>query len=191
MAITNSVLLKKIEEIRKINKLAYYKLRYWYEEIKHYDKLSLKEVKKLNKLMLESTGSEKEELREKLILGTLHLVYNFVCESGTTAISTSLFDVDDIMNTSIEVWINILDEGILVNGCNRSFQTLHRYFYNRIIKLIAKGEESFDYAEEKSIKNGSIKYELGLDKVYNSVLASILEEFINLINLVLFIILNG
>ena len=144
MIVTNSVLLRKLEEIRKTNKQSYYKLRIWYEEIKDYEKLQFSDVKSLNKLMLESTGGEKDIIREKLILGSLYWIFNFVCDSGLTSISSSFFDVDDIMSISLEIWINMLDEGILVKDDYIVFHHYYGVIYNKVIYNIFEDDKSKD-----------------------------------------------
>lgn len=136
---------KVTRTLKKTNKLAYQKLMFWYEEIKNYEQLGLKEAKELNRLMLESNGEDRCKYREKLIKGTLFLVYYFVCKSGYTAIKSSDFDINDIMNTSIEIWINMLDSGVLLRDSVNDFACLFlKEFYIRINTTLL-GKERLKY----------------------------------------------
>lgn len=150
------------EDMRKVNKPVYYKLRNWYESIKDYEQLSLKETKNLNKLMLETTGEIHDKYRERLILGTLHYVYNFVCKSGLTAIKSTYFDVDDLISISIEVWINMLDKGILLNDNIKSFKHLFlEVFYIKVTNQVLSEETKKYYATETGY-NQIFRYAFGI-----------------------------
>ena len=191
MAITNSVHLKKLEEFKKVNKIAYYKLRHWYEEIKDYDKLSLKEVKKLNKLMLESSGSKKEEIREKLIFGTMHVICSFICMSGLSSVRTPLFDIEDVISSSIEAWIEMLDEGFFIYKERKCYSKVYRdLFYKTLMHLFDYSEKDVSDDEKEISSNevikavlAKIKYDLGFNYLSRDIMYLILCEYIELIDL--------
>lgn len=163
--------LINIDTIKNIDKTNYYKLKKWYEEIKNYERLTLKEAKTLNRLMLTLSQEELEKYRNKLILGTIYLVYNFVCNSGLTAIKSSYFDIDDIMNISIEIWINMIDSNILLNNNTKSYvQLFLREFYIRLNKHLI-GENTKYYSSEE-----------GYNKLSEYVFGNMLKFYLESIN---------
>ena len=141
--------LISVDMSKHTSKTNYYKLKRWYEELNDYEKLSIKEAKELNKLMLESSGDIKKIYRNRLILGTIYLIYNFICNSGLTAIKYLYFDIDDIMNTGIEIWINMIDSNMLLNENIEYFHRLFtKEFYVRLNKHMI-GENTKYYSNEK------------------------------------------
>lgn len=163
--------LTNIDTIKNIDKTNYYKLKKWYEEIKDYEKLTLKEAKVLNRLILTSSKEKSEKYRNKLILGTIYLVYNFVCNSGLTAIKSSYFDIDDLMNTSIEIWINMIDTNILLNDNVKNYARLFlKEFYVRLNKHLI-GENTKYYSNEE-----------GYNKMSEYIFGNMLKFYLESIN---------
>lgn len=143
--------MQKIESMKKINWNAYQKLKLRYEEVKDCKQLDILEAKKLCKLMLEADEDNKKQYRELLIFGTLHWVYNFVCDSGLTAVKSSYFDVDDLISISTEVWINMLDSGELLSDNINCFTNLfQRKFYERVIGQLVSQTGRGDYFKSES-----------------------------------------
>lgn len=169
---------KVILDMEKTNKSAYQKLRFWHEEIKNYEQLSIKDAKKLNRMMLENSGDTRSEYRERLILGTLYLVYYFVCNSGYTAINATDFDIDDIMNTSIEIWINMLDNGVLINNNTKDFTHLFlKEFYVRInTKLLGKNRIKYFWHERSYEQLAGFNFGKILDKYIDCIKTSMIFD---------------
>lgn len=119
-------------------------LNAWYNQIKDYERLNIDEARDLCQKMLGSEGEIRERYRNKLILGTLYLVYNFVCDSGLTAIKASYFDTDDIISISTEVWIELMDSGILLGENIKYFSFLFSAtFYRKIIHQLVGEQEDY------------------------------------------------
>lgn len=91
-------------------------LENWYSQILIFERLRLEEVKELYiKVINEEDSDIKKEYMERLITGTLYVVYNFIKKQGFDQFKSSLYDMNDIINTFNEVWINMIYNGELLN----------------------------------------------------------------------------
>ncbi len=94
-------------------------LNNWYDSIKEYPKLSFKEAKELSeKINNTNFANQKIELRQSLILGTLHVVYVYLKNQNLDLYQSKSYDMNDIINSAIETWINIIDSNGLLNQEN-------------------------------------------------------------------------
>lgn len=85
------------------------KLNNWYESISQLEKLTYSDVLELlDKYKKEENINTKEEIRESLILGTLYVVYEHLINSYFISFKDNSYDMDDIINSFVETWINTL-----------------------------------------------------------------------------------
>ena len=102
------------------------KLEKWYDSISGFEKLKFPEVKTLLNVMNVVTDvNVKKEIREKIITGTLHVIYAFIKSNEIFLVPNMNYDIDDVINTFVEFWINAIDSGELVN-VNSYSQLLYR-----------------------------------------------------------------
>ena len=147
------------------------KLKIWYEEIKKYECLDVLEAKNIYNLMINSSGDNYEKYRERLILGTMYGVYNFVCASGLAAIRSPYFDLDDIISASIEVWINMIDSGDLINcKCDYLSMFFRHTFSIRVINSLVS-----EFVQDKSFKD-CYGYDQLFFRDFGQILMELLEE---------------
>ena len=90
-------------------------LENWYNEISNFERLRLEEAKELYiKAINEKDSDTKKEYMERLITGTLYVVYNFIKKQGFDQFKSSSYDMNDIINSFNEVWINMIYNGELL-----------------------------------------------------------------------------
>lgn len=120
-------------------------IKAWASSIKDYPKLSIEEAKDICRKINITTGKEKELLREKLITGTLYVVLDFVTNSILPIFEFKTFDMNDIISTFNEVWIEMLDDNkILLAKTYKDFFNRTTEFYTLLnSKLSIISEEYF------------------------------------------------
>lgn len=92
-------------------------LKRWNDEINKYKKLKFEEAKLLYKKALEETDEKKKkEIMNEVITGTLYIVYNYIAKNSYDLLSSSSYDLDDIINTYNEVWIRKIYAGELLKA---------------------------------------------------------------------------
>lgn len=92
------------------------------EQISSFEKLSILQARDL---YIRAIGLKNEVLKkmymDKIILGTLHVVYNFIERNNLELLQSSCYDLDDFMSALTEAWIKKINEGELLNVDNYSF----------------------------------------------------------------------
>lgn len=112
-----------------------YILNNWYKTISEYPKLNLNQAKEIYMRIVNSQGSKKELLREELIKGTLYLIPNFIKSSMLYDIKSNKYDMNDVISISNELWINMIDNGKLLEISYYS-QLLNRTFYVTVVEQL-------------------------------------------------------
>lgn len=91
------------------------KLERYYDSIVSQKKLKFSEAKDLYiKILNTKDEKEKKQYMDELILGTMYVIYNYIDNNDFSMFENSTYDLDDILNTFIEVWINKINEGVLL-----------------------------------------------------------------------------
>ena len=103
------------------------KLEKWYEEIASMERLKIEEVKELyEKANMVTDINLKKTYMDKIILGTLYVVYDYIKRNDIEVFCSSSFDMDDIISSFNEVWINKIYNGDLLKlTVFRIFLQLH------------------------------------------------------------------
>ncbi len=114
--------LQKLEEFRK--------------SIECYERLLLKDAKALYKEMLEEPDEGKKiAIREKIICGLLYKVHEYILTHDFKLLTSSSYDMDDIINNFIEVMIKRIDAGVLLKA-NSFGYIFNLDFYNDLFEGI-------------------------------------------------------
>ena len=113
---------KNIEQLKK-----------WKELISSFPRYNIVKVKeKILEINKEDNLNKKRAIRKDLINGTLYVVLNFIWNSGFLCLNSSLYDMDDIICSCIEVWIEYLDNGRIYNISTFS-DLFSSSFYSKVV----------------------------------------------------------
>ena len=87
----------------------------WKEQISSFEKLDISAARALYIQYINCYDeSLKKEYFDKIILGTLYVVVNYVENSNLEIFDCGSYDIDDIMNACLETWIKHIKEGELL-----------------------------------------------------------------------------
>lgn len=103
--------MKKVE-IEKLNK--------WYEQIKDYEHLKIKEAKELYKLYLETKDIN---YLNRIIEGTLYITYNYIERNNLIYIISPMYDIDDMISSFLELWLENINMLLEVNSYSEIINT--------------------------------------------------------------------
>ena len=121
-------------------------LNNWKKEIDQYEKLTLEQAQELYKRIINCENKEvKKQLRYELITGTFHVLYKFINSNGYMYMNSTTYDMNDIINSTVETWIKKLDSGEILN-IDKYNKMFNYEFYNTINKNI--GVEIDIHSEE-------------------------------------------
>ena len=107
-----------------------------YEQISCFEKLKLANAQELYKKAMNVSNSDlKKMYMDKLILGTLHVVYNYIAKHDLMLFSSSLYSIDDIISAFTEVWIQKIYKGELLNISRYSNLFTSTFFNEVYVKM--------------------------------------------------------
>lgn len=113
------------------------KLEEWYDLVKGEKELTLKEAQELYKKMVSTTDElEKKHLKDELILGTMHVIYDQLKKSYLPYFPNGQIDVEDVLSVTSEMWIEFILTGKLlnINIYNDFFRDIFRKLNTRLYK---------------------------------------------------------
>lgn len=97
-------------------------LEKWKDQISNFEKLNIVEAKELYKKVVSTDDVKlKKLLMDKLILGTLYVVSNYIERNNLKLFCSSSLDMNDIISTFNEIWIKKINNGELLYVENFSF----------------------------------------------------------------------
>ena len=111
-------------------------LEQWYNKISSFPKLKIAEAQDLYQKVIDAKDETlKKAYMEKLILGTLYVVYEYIKRNGLELFVSSSYDMNDIISSFNEVWIRKLYNGDLLNVDRYSLLFTSTYYsdvYNNL-----------------------------------------------------------
>ena len=115
-------------------------LEQWYNQISSFPKLRITEAQDLYQKAI-STKDEtlKKAYMDRLILGTLYVVYKYIKRNGLELFISSSYDMNDIISSFNEVWIKKLYNGDLLN-VNRYSILFTSSYYNDVYNNLSGDE---------------------------------------------------
>ncbi len=122
-----------MKNINKVN----LELEEYYRKIEKFDKLKIEEAKELCR---KAFSVENEKLKklylDKVILGTLYVVYNYVSRNKLSIMTSSSYDINDIISSYNEIWIKKIYNGDLLNVQKFSY-LFNRSYFNEVLKNLS------------------------------------------------------
>lgn len=164
-----------------------------FNQISSFDKLKLAEAQELyRKAISVSNDLLKKEYMDKLILGTLYVVYNYISRNNLVVLSTYLYDIDDIISAFTEVWIQKIYNGELLSISKYSnlFTTT---FFNEVYKKLGGSDflicdlfgcsvdefiNLFNNYVELRKSNEKLNYDLLREMFYDSICHSFAKDIL-------------
>ena len=116
------------------------KLEKWQKKISSIERLKIEETKELyKKANMSSDINIKKIYMDKIILGTLYVVYDYIKRNDIEMFCSFSFDMDDIISSFNEVWINKIYNGDLlkVDSFSNIFTTS---FFREVYKNLCEDE---------------------------------------------------
>lgn len=93
-----------------------YILDKWADEISNYKELSITEAQELYRKYVTTEDEElKKSYLNKLILGTSYVLCDYISKNNLIMLCTPQFDMDDLINSFLEVWIKLIKKGKLLD----------------------------------------------------------------------------
>lgn len=114
-------------------------LKEWLKQISQYDKLKLSEAQELCRKGFESLDESRKKLyMDKVILGTLYVVYNYITRNNLSILSARGYDTNDIISSFVEIWIKKVYDGELLSIDKYSNIFTRTYFNEVYQNLVGK-----------------------------------------------------
>ena len=107
-------------------------LNEWNKTISSYHTFKFVEARELyQKIMNIADSNLKRQYMQKLIMGTLYVVSNFINTNGLLYLHSSSYDMNDIISVCNEIWINKINSGsfLEINSFKDMFDS---DFYNQL-----------------------------------------------------------
>lgn len=114
-------------------------LNEWLKQISQYDKLKLSEAQELCRKVFETSDESIKKLyMDKVILGTLYVVYNYITRNNLSIFSSRAYDTNDIISSFVEIWIKKIYDGELLYVDKYSNIFTRTYFNEVYQNLVGK-----------------------------------------------------
>lgn len=114
-------------------------LNEWQKQISGYDKLKLSEAQELCRKAFETSDETIKKLyMDKVILGTLYVVYNYITRNNLSIFSSRAYDTNDIISSFVERWIKKIYDGELLSIDKYSNIFTRTYFNEVYQNLVGK-----------------------------------------------------
>lgn len=111
-------------------------LKIWEDNISSYNRLKFNDAKALYIECLDTGDNEK---RQQLILGTLYIVVSLIKNHKLYSLTSGSYDINDLISACNKVYIDKLDEGVLLRVKSFS-QIFNESFFNSLSKEIKLDE---------------------------------------------------
>ena len=111
-------------------------LKIWEDNISSYNRLKFNDAKALYIEYLDTGDNEK---RQQLILGTLYIVVSLIKNHKLYSLTSGSYDINDLISACNKVYIDKLDEGVLLRVKSFS-QIFNESFFNSLSKEIKLDE---------------------------------------------------
>lgn len=131
------------------------RIKSWIEKSQELERLKIEEVKEL---YLKANNASDEQLKklylDKIIMGTLYVVFNYIERNDLKIFESSQYGIDDIQSAFIETWIKKIYNGDLFNAdkySNIFTQTFFSEVYSNLVGSEMVISEQFKITSEHLI----------------------------------------
>ena len=108
------------------------KLEEWYKCISNFEKLKFSDARQLFiEIQNEIDDREKTDKRNKLIEGTLYVVYKFINSNNLCSLNSATYDMDDVISVCNGLWIDAIDDSKLLD-VDKFSQIFNNSFYSEL-----------------------------------------------------------
>lgn len=115
-------------------------LRELKEQISGFEKLKIIKAQELYKKAISTSDTKLKKLyMDKLVLGTLYVIYDYIERNQINLFSSAVYGVEDIISSFIETWIEKMYNGDIVNVDKFSL-ILNISFFNEVYNKLG-GQE--------------------------------------------------
>ena len=110
------------------------------EQISGFEKLKIIKAQELYKKAISTSDTKLKKLyMDKLVLGTLYVIYDYIERNQINLFSSAVYGVEDIISSFIETWIEKMYNGYIVNVDKFSL-ILNISFFNEVYNKLG-GQE--------------------------------------------------
>ena len=110
------------------------------EQISGFEKLKIIKAQELYKKAISTSDTKLKKLyMDKLVLGTLYVIYDYIGRNQINLFSSAVYGVEDIISSFIETWIEKMYNGDIVNVDKFSL-ILNISFFNEVYNKLG-GQE--------------------------------------------------
>ena len=121
-------------------------LKEWFEQIKHFEKLKFNEAQELYKKAIATTDETlRKEYIDRIICGTLYVVYNYINKNTLAILCSSSYDMWDIINAFCEKWTKRIYSGELLKVTHFSRLFTSSFFCDICNNLVDCNYEIYEY----------------------------------------------
>lgn len=148
-------------------------------------KYSFKELKEYLISLKNETDINAKEIKRKFIIeNSFHFVYDFINKNALNVLITSVYDIDDIISTCCEIWIELIDNDYIINSAKYCIVE-NKLFYELTNKLITNKENISEFLKSQITEVENILYEFILTKYkkidfdYNDYIELLKKQYYN------------
>ena len=90
-------------------------LKQWYDQISSFERLKIVDAQELYRKAINTPDEKQKKLyMDRLVLGTLYVVYEYIKRSNLELLTSTSYDMNDIISAFNEVWIKKIYSGDLL-----------------------------------------------------------------------------
>lgn len=91
------------------------KLEKWYQQVSPKEELNFSEAKELYEKAIRTNDDVLKKIyMDKVIIGTLHVIYTYIKRNNINIFKSTSFDLDDIISSFTIIWVKYIYDGILL-----------------------------------------------------------------------------
>lgn len=115
-------------------------LKQWYDQISSFERLKIVDAQELYRKAINTPDEKQKKLyMDRLVLGTLYVVYEYIKRSNLELLTSTSYDMNDIISAFNEVWIKKIYSGDLLK-VNKYSLIFTSTFLNTVCNILCGDE---------------------------------------------------